>query len=203
MRRRMLAAERLILVRHGQSTWNADGLLQGQADPPLSDVGRAEAAALAPALAGFPADRVVCSDMTRARETAALAGHPSPRLDARWREIFVGEWAGRPLAELPGGSEASWRGGPIVPPGGESWGDLSARVTEALHELRAAGGSWLVVCHGGAVRAAVAALTGADPQQMGGPGNASITVLEPSGRLFAYAWTPNGAVPGLEKMSTR
>jgi glucosyl-3-phosphoglycerate phosphatase len=196
MRRRMLAAQ-FVLIRHGQSTWNADGLLQGQADPPLSEMGRREAAALAPIGARFAADRVVCSDQRRARETAALVGHPGARLDSRWREITVGEWAGRPMAELPGGSEPSWRGGPIVPPGGESWESLYARVDEALHELREAGGSWLVVCHGGAIRAAVAALTGADARRLGGPDNASVTVIGRDGRLFAYGWTSNGALPGL------
>jgi glucosyl-3-phosphoglycerate phosphatase len=191
--------DRLVLIRHGQSTWNADGLLQGQADPPLSDAGRGEAAALAPVARRFGAERVICSDMVRARETAALAGHPRPQLDARWREIGVGEWAGRPLAELPPGSEPSWRGGPIVPPGGESWASLSARVQNGLDELRAAGGSWLVVCHGGAIRATVAALTGADPRTMGGPANASVTVLAlgaDAAQLLAYAWPLNGAVPG-------
>jgi glucosyl-3-phosphoglycerate phosphatase len=189
--------DRLVLVRHGQSTWNADGLLQGQADPPLSEAGRREAAALAPVGARFASGRVVCSDQRRARETAALLGHPDARRDVRWREIGVGEWAGRPLADLPGGSEPSWRGGSIVPPGGESWGSLSARVVKALAELQAAGGSWLVVCHGGAIRAAVAALTGANPRHMGGPGNASVTVLAPHGQLFAYAWTPDGTLPGI------
>jgi glucosyl-3-phosphoglycerate phosphatase len=189
--------DRLVLIRHGQSTWNADGLLQGQADPPLSEEGRREAAALASVGARFAPDRVVCSDMRRARETAALVGHPAPRVDPRWREIGVGEWAGRKMADLPAGNTGAWRGGPIVGPGGESWQSLSARVTEALGELRAAGGSWLVICHGGAIRAAVTALTGADPQRMGGPGNASVTVISPLGQLFAYGWTPNGTLPGL------
>jgi broad specificity phosphatase PhoE len=192
--------DRLVLIRHGQSTWNAGGLLQGQADPPLSEEGRREAVALTRVAAQFPANRVICSDMRRARETAALAGHPAPRLDPRWREIGVGEWAGRRLAELPGGSEPSWRGGPIVPPGGESWAALSARVQDGVAELRAAGGSWLVVCHGGAIRATVAALTGADPRRMGGPANASVTVLAlgaGAAQLLAYAWQLDGAVPGL------
>jgi glucosyl-3-phosphoglycerate phosphatase len=195
--------DRFVLIRHGQSTWNADGLLQGQADPPLSEVGRREAAGLAPLGARFERDRVVCSDQRRARETAALVGHPDARPDRRWREIGVGEWAGRPLAELPGGSEPSWRGGSIVPPGGESWEALSARVVDALDELRQAGGAWLVVCHGGAIRAAVAALTGADARRLGGPDNASVTVVGPGGRLVAYGWTANGAVPGLPEMSSR
>jgi glucosyl-3-phosphoglycerate phosphatase len=193
----MLSA-RLVLVRHGQSTWNADGLLQGQADPPLSAAGRAEAAALAPFLRGFPAERVRASDLRRARETAELAGHPDPGLDPRLREIDVGEWAGRPLAELPRGAEVSWRAGSQVPPGGEPWEALARRVEAALDELLAAGGSWLVVAHGGVIRAAIAGLTGVAPTRIAGPANASVTVYDPArGQLLAYAWTPDGGVPGL------
>jgi probable phosphoglycerate mutase len=193
----MLSA-RLVLVRHGQSTYNAGGLLQGQADPPLSAAGREEAAALAPYLRGFPAGRARTSDLRRARETAALAGHPGAELDARLREIDVGEWAGRPLDELPGGSEVSWRAGPEVPPGGESWADMTARVGAVLDELRAAGGPWLLVAHGGVIRAAVATLTGVDPRRIAGPANASVSVYDPArGQLLAYAWTPDGAIPGL------
>jgi probable phosphoglycerate mutase len=193
-----MVSARLVLVRHGQSVWNADGLLQGQADPPLSVAGREEAVALAAHLGGFPPGRVRASDLLRARDTAALAGHATPALDPRLREIDVGEWAGRPLAELPRGAEVSWRAGPLVPPGGERWEDMASRVREALAELVAAGGRWLVVAHGGVIRAAVASLTGVDPTRIAGPANASVTVVDPErGQLLAYAWTPDGAVPGL------
>src|SRR6187402_1864557 len=111
----MLSA-RLFLVRHGQSTYNAQARLQGQADPPLSDAGRAEAELLRPALARFGDDHVVTSDLKRARETAALLGYPDARPDARFREIDVGEWSGRPLAEFPSGSETGWRGGSLKAP---------------------------------------------------------------------------------------
>jgi probable phosphoglycerate mutase len=189
----MLSA-RLLLVRHGQSTYNAQARLQGQADPPLSEAGRQEAELLQPALARFPQDRVVTSDLLRARETAALLGYPAARPDPRWREIDVGEWAGRPLSEFPFDSEPAWRGGPLHAPDGESWDELQARVGDALDELMAAGGSWLVVCHGGVVRAALSHVTGADPKRVAGPGNASVTVLRPGDppRLEAYGWTPDG-----------
>jgi len=108
----------------------------------------------------------------------------------------VGEWAGRPLADLPAGPEPSWRGGDLVPPGGEPWPEMVARVGGALDALLDQGGDWLVVTHGGVIRAAVAHVTGADARRMAGPGNASVTVVEP-GRLVAYGWTPDGAVPGL------
>jgi glucosyl-3-phosphoglycerate phosphatase len=189
----MLSA-RLLLVRHGQSTYNAQARLQGQADPPLSEAGRREAELLAPALARFPQDRVVTSDLVRARETAALLGYPDARPDARWREIDVGEWSGRTLSDFPAGSEPAWRGGPLRAPDGESWAELQARVGGAVDELLAAGGSWLAVCHGGVVRAALSHVTGADPQRVAGPPNTSVTVILAGSppRVETYGWTPDG-----------
>jgi probable phosphoglycerate mutase len=191
-----MLSPRLFLVRHGQSTHNAAELLQGQADPPLSDVGRREAESLRPVLARFPTERVITSDLRRARETAVLLGHSEARPDPRWREIDVGEWAGRPLAEFPAGSEPAWRGGPLTAPGGETWDAFQERVGAAVDALAAAGGPWLVVCHGGVVRAALSHVTGADPQRVAGPQNTSLTVirLDAPPRLEAYAWTPDRLV---------
>jgi probable phosphoglycerate mutase len=186
----MLSA-RLVFVRHGQSTYNAQMRLQGQADPPLSDTGRAEARALAPFLEPF--EQVVTSDLVRASETAALLGYPDAIRDARWREIDVGEWQGRPLSDFADETAHSWRGGAITPAGGETWTQLQARVGRAVDDLLAAGGSWLVVCHGGVVRAVLSHVTGADPQTVAGPANTSITVLR-GGRLERYAWTPVSAI---------
>src|SRR5262245_14524749 len=152
----MLATDRLFLVRHGESTYNAEGRLQGQADPPLTPRGRAEAEALAGLLDG----RVISSDLVRARETAALLGHPDAPTDRRLREIHVGEWEGRRLADFPPGPEFSWRGGPVTPPGGEPWVEMVERVGGIVDELLAGGGPWLVIAHGGVVRAAVTYLTG-------------------------------------------
>ena len=186
-----MVSGRILLVRHGQSTWNAEGRLQGQADPPLSALGRREAAALRPVLEAFPAERVLASDLRRASETAAALGHPGAALDPVWREIDVGEWSGRTLSEVPDGDTPAWRGGDLVPPGGEAWEELAARVADALDELRAAGGDWLVVTHGGVIRAAVSYVTGADAQRIAGPANASLTVLD-AGKLRTFAWIPDG-----------
>jgi glucosyl-3-phosphoglycerate phosphatase len=185
-----MVSGRIALVRHGQSTWNAEARLQGQADPPLSELGRREAAALAPALRAFAPERVIASDLRRATETAAALGHPGAALDPAWREIHVGEWAGRPLAELPPGEEPAWRGGDLVPPGGETWDELAARVSDALDGLLAAGGDWLVITHGGVIRAAVSYITGADARRIAGPPNASMTVVD-SGKLRTFAWIPD------------
>jgi alpha-ribazole phosphatase len=111
----------------------------------------------------------------------------------------VGEWEGRELSELPPGQEPSWRGGDLVPPGGERWEELEARVADALDALMDEGGDWLVITHGGVIRAAVAYATGADARRIAGPGNASVTVVEPA-RLVTYGWVPDGSVPGLSAL---
>jgi broad specificity phosphatase PhoE len=170
----MLSA-RLILVRHGQSTHNAQARLQGQADPPLSDAGRAEAELLKPALARFEDDRVVTSDLQRAAQTAALLGYPGARREPRLREIDVGAWEGRSLSDFPPGPETAWRGGPLKAPDGESWAELQSRVGQALD-----------------VRAALSHVTGADPQRVAGPANASVTIVRANERpqLESYGWAP-------------
>jgi glucosyl-3-phosphoglycerate phosphatase len=173
---------------------NAGHQLQGQADPPLSDAGRAEAALLTPLFEGFDPGRVISSDLDRARETAAIIGFPEARLDPRFREIHVGAWSGRPLSELPADHSPAWRGGHVRAPDGESWAELEARVGEALDELTDA--TWVVVCHGGVVRAALSHITRADAQRVAGPANASLTIFRLGAEpvLEAYAWTPTAAL---------
>jgi broad specificity phosphatase PhoE len=195
--------ERLLIVRHGESTWNAEERLQGQLDPPLSPRGREQAAALGRAvdLSGFPSERILCSDLARARETAELLGVRPGRYEPRWREIDIGEWGGRPAAEVDAEVDGltNWRGGPVTAPDGEPWSAFAERVSGAFDELAAAGGSWLVISHGGCVRAATAHVTGADHLRLGSPGNASLTTFELGGpeRLLFYGWVArNGAVTG-------
>jgi glucosyl-3-phosphoglycerate phosphatase len=191
--------DRLILVRHGESTWNAEHRLQGQLDPPLSELGREQARALAPVLGELPGEQVICSDLARARETAELLGLRPARFEPGWREIDVGEWAGRTAAEIDAQADAvtNWRGGPRTAPDGESWAAFTRRVAGEVDALVAAGGPWLVVCHGGCIRVAVAHVTGADPLRLGSPPNASATVFELADRLrlLVYGSVPDGALP--------
>jgi broad specificity phosphatase PhoE len=150
---------RLLLVRHGESTWNADGRWQGQADPPLSPLGEQQAAEAGTRV--DPVDAVWASDLVRARRTAEIvAGELGAngrgvgvQLDPRLRERDAGEWQGHTRAEIaehwPGYLESGRR-----PPRYESDEALLARVLEAIDEIGAAnpGKTVLVVVHGGIVR---------------------------------------------------
>jgi glucosyl-3-phosphoglycerate phosphatase len=199
MGRVILSPRHLILVRHGESTWNAEERLQGQLDPPLSERGREQARALTAILDGVPGERLICSDLVRARETAELLGLRPARFDPRWREIDVGSWAGRTAAEIDaqGTDLTNWRGGPRRAPDGEPWEAFHARVAGAIDELAADGGPWVVICHGGCIRVAASHLTGADHLSLGSPPNASTTVFETGSRtrLLVYGALPGGGLP--------
>jgi glucosyl-3-phosphoglycerate phosphatase len=191
---------RLVLIRHGESAWNARGVLQGQADPPLSDLGRRQATALAPWAGTLAPVSVATSDLARARETATLLGWPDARPDARWREVDIGAWTGRTATEVRAeegdGAFHAWREGGHVPAGGESYDQLGDRVEAPARELLSAGGTHVVICHGGPIRMACARLLGLDIRQLGGLGNASATVLEGTGagvRLAGYNLRGEGA----------
>ncbi len=189
---------RLILVRHGESAWNAEERLQGQADAPLSALGREQAAALRPLLTAMPVDAVIASDLARAADTAKLAGFGEPRPDARWRERGLGVWEAELEADVGREPMAAFRRHELVPEGGETWSALQARVAEAVDELAARGGSTLVFTHGGCVRAAVAhALGAANADAVAGPVNASLTLLRlrPRLRLLRFNWSPDGGLP--------
>jgi probable phosphoglycerate mutase len=188
---------RLVIVRHGESEWNAEERLQGQSDPKLSERGREQAARLEPVLAEMTFDGVIASDLVRARDTAALAGFPDAPTDPRWREIGLGEWETLLNAEVALEELEAWRAGRLVPPGAETWSEFEARVAEAVEELAGRGGTWLVFSHGGCVRAASAHVTGAPIESFAGPANTSITMLEldPRRRLLAFNRADDDGVP--------
>jgi len=144
---------RLLLVRHGESTWNAELRWQGTADPPLSDLGERQARAAAPAVAALAITALVTSDLVRARQTAALVAPPGIEIDLEpaLRERSAGEWTGLTRDEIEDrfpGDLAARRS----PPGFEPDEPLLARVLPALTGLLAADGVALVVTHGGVIR---------------------------------------------------
>jgi probable phosphoglycerate mutase len=166
-----VSARRIILWRHGRTEWNAGGRFQGQLDVPLDPVGRAQAEAAAPHVAALCPDAILASDLKRATETAEavsdLTGLPV-RLDARLREVHVGEWQGLHADEV---SErypdlvAALDRGEDVPKGvtGETRADVAARVGAVMDELvreLQPGETAVVVAHGVSGRAAATELVG-------------------------------------------
>jgi probable phosphoglycerate mutase len=149
---------RLLCVRHAESVWNAEGRWQGQADPPLSDRGRKDAAAAAARLNGS-VERIVSSDLLRALETAEivarLLGSGEVEIEPDLREVDIGEWSGLTRDEIevrwPGGIDG-WRSGGFVPPGAEDPAAFLGRVVRGLERVAALGDRpALVVTHGGGI----------------------------------------------------
>jgi len=158
----------LILVRHAQSEWNAAGRWQGQADPPLSATGLAQADELAASLAGEldgqKVDLLVCSDLRRAQQTARTVGDAlglEPSLDAAFRELDVGEWSGLTRDEIVARDRELLErfeadtDVDVRPGGGESRREIRVRAHDAIERLVAthAGARIIVVCHLGFLRA--------------------------------------------------
>ncbi|HEX5065960.1 MAG TPA: histidine phosphatase family protein [Myxococcota bacterium] len=98
-----MSASEVVLIRHAESVWNAEGRWQGQEDPPLSARGLAQADLLAESLRDAGVLRIVTSDLRRARataETLARALGLEPIADPRLRELDVGRWGGRTREEI-------------------------------------------------------------------------------------------------------
>ncbi len=160
----------LLLVRHGETEWNRTSRWQGQADPPLNDLGREQARALAATLREEPIAAAYSSDLRRALETAELLASPhrlEVRVDARLREVDVGGWSGLSTAEIedsfPEGV-VRWRAGDPEHSfeNGETYAAMGGRVVTALAEIgcRHVDDQVLVVLHGGPVRALLAHAAG-------------------------------------------
>jgi probable phosphoglycerate mutase len=174
---------RLYMVRHGETLWNQERRLQGQADAPLSERGREQAKALAPVFRnGVAPELVVSSDLARAHDTARLIGFPEPRLDRRFREIDVGEWTAKLIDDIKAQDAAGyrgWRAGAYTPSGGEDWSDFTARNLAGIRDLVTSGlRTALVVAHGGVIRAACDALIGLPPAKVVPVGPATVTIFD-------------------------
>jgi glucosyl-3-phosphoglycerate phosphatase len=183
---------RLILVRHGETEWNARKTLQGQSDIALSSRGVSQAQALNPVVKRFEPEIAVSSDLKRAKQTAELLGWGHARLDPLWREADLGQWTGRDVADLKSEDPAHyqrWRDGQAYPPGGEDFATFKARILKAVDALKDLDGNVLVVAHGGVIRAALSALIGLHPDRIVAVDPASATVLQMNTgkpRLMAY-----------------
>ena len=146
----------LIMLRHGRTEANAQGLLQGRIDPPLDDLGRQQAAAAAAWLGSV--DRVIASPLQRAQQTAGAFG-VDVETDERFIELNYGEWEGRPVGDVPAETWQAWRSDlDFRPPSGETLNELGTRVRTALDELvaQAERSNIVVVSHVSPIKAAVA-----------------------------------------------
>jgi glucosyl-3-phosphoglycerate phosphatase len=180
---------RLVLVRHGESVWNAEGRIQGQRCAGLSEVGHAQAKTTGRALAeALPAATVVVSDLERCQQTAAPLLEElgvEPTVDARLRERSFGTWEGRLRSEVAEEDTARvvrWRAGEDVigEIGGETARMLTERIGPTLRELLAGvpdGGVTIAVTHGGPVWHGTHLLLGLPLGTLGTVDNASVTEL--------------------------
>ncbi len=140
----------IFLARHGETEWSRTGRHTGRSDPPLTEAGRERAGALRGLLAGRDFALVLTSPLSRARETAALAGvDAQPRDDLR--EIDYGDYEGLTTPEIRE-SVPGWTLWTHGVPGGETLAQAGARADRVLDEARQAGGDVLLVAHGHILR---------------------------------------------------
>lgn len=149
----------LWLVRHGQTEWSESGQHTGVTDIPLTDTGQRQAAALCRVLDRQRFDLVLTSPMTRARETARIAGFADAEVDEDLREWDYGEYEGLTSAQIheqrPGWT--IWNG---TPPGGETAEEVEARARRVLERLESVDGRALAFAHGHILRVVAAVALG-------------------------------------------
>ena len=168
-----MSLHRLVLLRHGRTTWNHQSRMQGRLDPELDETGLAQATAAAAVMPEYDPTVLVASDQVRAWQTAeavAKATGLTPRPDPRLRETSVGRWEGLTGDEVdagwPGGLN-SWRHDPTwAPPDGESRVEVARRAGPVIDDLVAEladvddRATAMVVAHGGTIIALTASLLG-------------------------------------------
>lgn len=156
---------RVVLVRHGETEWSADGRHTGRSDIPLTAKGEEQARALAPRLAGCPFALVLSSPLSRAWRTAELAGLTGVEPDADLMEWDYGEFDGR-TTEAIRRQYTGWTiwDGPV--PGGETIDQVAARADRVLARVRACppGSMVALVGHGHNLRVLAARWLGTAPQ---------------------------------------
>jgi 2,3-bisphosphoglycerate-dependent phosphoglycerate mutase len=153
-------------LRHGRTAWNDAGRMQGRADVPLSEAGRAQVRRwrLPASLAAAP---FVASPLARTCETAALLGARPVAVDDALIEMDWGEWEGESLEALKARHGAAFnatagRGLDFRPPGGESSREVQARIVAWLVRSAARAQALVAVTHQGVIRSVLASATGWD-----------------------------------------
>lgn len=187
--------------RHGRTEWNVAGRVQGQTDIPLDDVGRQQAASAAGRLARLKPQRIVSSDLSRAKDTAEALGRLTGievELDPRFRELAFGEREGltwqESLERFPEGIMAWYSGDETKIPGSETHRATAERFVAGLNDALLdlpPDGVLVVVAHGAVLRTGLCHFLGI-PESLwwnfGGLGNCSWSVLEEVGPPGAKIW---------------
>lgn len=191
---------RLLLVRHGETDWNADGRVQGHLDVPLNEAGRAQARRVAAALAGAGIAAVYSSDLSRAADTAAsIAARVGldVRRDPALRERHLGAWQGMTITEVarrfPDEYRCHREGVEFAPQGGETFREFQDRVCDAVDRIAALheDQTVVIVMHGGPVKVFVLRLLAAPftAHTLMRTGNTGITtVLRRDGRYVLESY---------------
>ena len=157
----------LILLRHGQTTANAQALLQGRIDLPLDQEGTAQAMRCGVHIRSqYPGARVISSPLQRAQQTAAALSD-DVEVDERFIELDYGDWDGLALRDVDQEQWQQWRNDPhFRPPNGESLVELDERVRPALEELFVASRERdiVVVSHVSPIKSAITWALGVGPE---------------------------------------
>lgn len=188
----------VVLVRHGQSLWNAEGRYQGQLGPGLTERGHKQARHVAQVLCDEfgTFHRAYASDLPRVQETLQPWSDRTgvrPEIDTRWREIDAGRWSGRMpadvKAECPDEVAAFERGEDVPRGGGETFAQLRTRTWQAMTDVTRSGfgdlppgrpAQVVVFTHGGCIRMAAAQTLALPPmghRWLKGPANCSVSIF--------------------------
>ncbi|WP_405498141.1 histidine phosphatase family protein [Streptomyces sp. NBC_00096] len=199
---------KIVLWRHGQTSWNLERRFQGSTDIELTEAGVAQARRAARLLASLKPDAIVASDLRRASATAAeLAAITGLTVahDEALRETYAGEWQGLThdeILEKYGDQYAAWKRGEAVRRGG---GELETEVADRAapvvleHADRLPpGGTLVVVSHGGTIRTTIGRLLGLDSynwEGLGGLSNCCWSVLGEGARGWRLMEHNAGTLP--------
>ncbi|MEW2631493.1 histidine phosphatase family protein [Streptomyces sp. NPDC048389] len=199
---------RVVLWRHGQTSWNLERRFQGSTDIELTEAGVAQARRAARLLASLTPDAIVASDLKRAAATAgelAAVTGLDVSYDAALRETYAGAWQGlthEEIVERYGEQYAAWkRGEPVRRGGGELETEVADRAAPVvLHhaEKLPDDGTLVVVSHGGTIRTTIGRLLGLDAhhwESLGGLTNCCWSVVGEGARGWRLLEHNAGTLP--------
>jgi len=209
----------LLFIRHGESTWNVEGLLPGQLEGiPLTDKGRKQAVVLGDSLSTLPISAIISSPLERAHETAIIIAEGRDltiQLEPRLMDTNIGRWAGKKHDEL-GKTDPEWKAyvlnPAIAPEGVESFPTVQRRALEAVEYWRKqehAGKYVVFVSHADVIKVLIAHYTGLDAALAGKMlienASASVVLIDDEAsqpeRVIAIGWAqhPGWLKPILEE----